>query len=250
MPLLKGKMKGKKSRKQERTQYPVVDSKLFAPISWTKHLLTTHPIEFISTVGRINRELVADVAPFATCLDTSYDPPYVTFAVSLRQHSTLREEQRNSKMNTYLNIKQNGLFVVNVPGSHLIPCLDHISRPCYRENLKYKVKESSLTMISPYFLLEKHQVCPPLIKECLAHLECKTVDIHRPRKSDHYLITGGVLGISYDESLGRDLHDIKTNLVNRVFHHFGTTPETPSIRHIATLEPDCYRTNVLFKAEK
>lgn len=239
-----------KSRTQERTQYPKVYDKIPVPISWTKHLLTTHPIEFISTIGRINGELIADVAPFATCLDTSYDPPYITLAISLRQHSTLRERPRNSKMNTYLNIRQNGLFVVNIPDKSLITKLDNLSRPCDREKLKHKVKESNLTMVSPFVLWERHPIHPPLIKECLAHLECKTVDIHRPSKSDHYIITGKVLGASYDKSLGKDLCNIRMNLVKRVFHHFGTAPTTPSIRYIASLKPEHYRTEILFRAEK
>src|SRR3989344_4961239 len=95
--------------------------------SWTKYLLTTHPVEFITTVGKIKGRLMPNIAPFATCLDTSYEPPYITFSASLRQHGINSKHQGDYKMNTYLNIKQNGMFIVNVPDRSLLEILDIVA---------------------------------------------------------------------------------------------------------------------------
>lgn len=216
--------------------------------NWTKYLLTTHPIEFITTIGRVNGKIMPNIAPFATCLDTSYEPPYVTFSAALRQHGVHSKHQGNHKMNTYLNIRQNGMFVVNVPGADLLPVLDTIAYPYKRKELEDKIEKAGLTKLNP-FVLSKEEHYPPLIAECLAHLECQTVDIHRPAKSDHYNITGEVLGASYDASLGLRLDEIREKIVKRHFHHFGSVSEKQGLRFVGYVNPFCIET-ITFGLEK
>ena len=227
--------------------YASHDSKIQVPIERTSHLLVTHPIEFITTIGRVKGKLMPNIAPFATCLDTSYRPPYITFAAALKQHAIQGYQQTNSRMNTFSNIRQNGLFVVNVPGKKLLSLLDTIAYPYQRKKLEDKIDKAGLTKIEP-FVLSEHEIYPPLIEECLAHLECETVDIHRPKKSDYYLITGRVVGASYDESLGED-DEVRLNLARNVFHHFGASSEDPSIRYLGFIKPDSTRT-ITFKLEE
>ena len=118
----------KEAEELERS-YNSPDSKQLVSPDWTKYLLVTHPIEFITTVGRVNGKIIVDVAPFATCLDTSYYPPYVTISCNLKQHSVQNKNQNGRLMNTLCNIKQNGLFVVNVPGKELLNVLNILAYP-------------------------------------------------------------------------------------------------------------------------
>ncbi len=216
--------------------------------SWTKYLLTTHPVGFITTIGKVNGRIMPNVAPFATCLDTSYEPPYITFSAALKQHGVHSKHQGNHKMNTYLNIRQNGTFIVNIPDRGLLNVLGIIAYPYKREDLEDKIKKAKLTKLNPFVLSESEHY-PPMIAECLAHLECRTVDIHRPARSDHYNITGEVVGASYDVSLGLRLDEIRENLVRRSFHHFGSVSEKPCLRFIGYINPDSIET-ITFGLEK
>ncbi len=147
----------------------------------------------------------------------------------------------STRMNTYLNILQNGLFVVNTPDKSLLPKLDIIAYPYRRQFLEDKIEKAGLTMLSPFVLPSSYSAYPPLIKECLAHLECIVVDIHRPNGSDHYIVTGRVIGASYDESLGDNIDDniddFRNRLVERIFHHFGSSVNDRSARFIGKVIP-------------
>jgi len=239
--------------------YAENDGKVKVDPSWTKYLLTTHPVEFITTIGRVNETLKTDIAPFATCLDTSYNPPYIQLSCAIRQHVAHGELPTMAKMNTYLNIRQNGLFIINVPPKELLledlqrkwphGLLDIVGKPYPRKELKDKIFLAGLTKIEPFVLSGKFDVYPPLIKECLAHLECEVVDIHRPKKSDHYNITGEVVGASYDTILGKNIDEIRWNLAKRVWHHFGSRVFNPSERLIGYICPRELSTNLSFHLE-
>src|SRR3989344_867021 len=168
--------------------YKLSKQKIVAPIGWTKYVMTTHPIVFITTIGKVGKRLIAGVAPFATCLDTSYEPPYVTFSAACRQHSIAGGPIKKGKMNTYLNILQYKTFIVNIPGRDLLKKMDVVAVPYDREEYRYKISLAGLTKAEPV-QLSVNKIYPPLIEECLVHLECKVVDIHRPKGSDHWNIT-------------------------------------------------------------
>ncbi|HLD06482.1 MAG TPA: flavin reductase family protein [Candidatus Nanoarchaeia archaeon] len=230
-------------------EYQEPGTKVQVPVGWTKYLLVTHPVEFITTIGRVNGKMMSNIAPFATCLDTSYDPPYVTFAAALRQHAVHGQPQTSARMNTYSNIRQNGMFIVNVPDRSLLPVLGIVARPYPRKDLEDKIKKAGLGKVQPLVLPKKHEVYPPLIAECLAHLECEAIDIHQPKRSDHYLVTGEVVGASYDMSLGDDVETVRVNLARRVFHHFGADSRDPAQRHIGYIQPDMVKT-ITFRLEE
>ena len=227
--------------------------------SWTKYLLTTHPVEFITTIGRANGKLKTDIAPFATCLDTSYEPPYIQISCAAKQHVEHGQKPTRAKMNTYLNIKQNNMFIVNVPPKELLfadiyerwsdQLLDIIAKPYPRDKLEDKIVLANLTKVKP-FVLRKHILYPPLIEQCLAHLECRVVDIHRPRGSDHYNITGKVVGTSYDKQIGGYLDEIRENLAIRVWHHFGSRVDNSTRRFIGFIKPTEIETQITFHLEK
>ncbi|MEK6825485.1 MAG: flavin reductase [Nanoarchaeota archaeon] len=237
----------KKEKETIERQY--IDLKMPCSPSWTKYLLTTHPIEYISTIGRVKGRVMTNVAPFATCLDTSYNPPYVQFSCALQQHAVQGQAQQKSRMNTYSNILQNGLFIVNIPHQELLEQLDTIAYPYKREELEDKIAKAHLTKMKPFVLPKKYSVYPPLIGECLAHLECVVLDIHRPKGSDHYNITGEVIGASYNQSLGNNPDDVRLNLVKQTFHHFGASSQKPSERYIGSIQSTT-RQALTFKLEE
>ena len=249
------KMRKIQPTRHEREEEKIIQSyceakgKVEVSVAWTKYLLTTHPIEFITTVGRINGKLMTDICPIATCLDTSYEPPYVTFSLALKQHSLHGQKPSKDKMNTYLNLRQNGLFIVNVPGRELLGILNIIAQPYKRKELEDKIAKAGLTKATPFTLNKNYNIYPPLIQECLAHLECRVVDIHRPKGGDHYNITGEVISASYDSPLGKNPDEVRLNLTKRVFHHFGASSENPSLRYIAYLSPDSCET-ITFHLER
>ncbi len=233
----------------ENLSFASPNTKIQVSPDWTKYLMTTHPIQFVSTIGRINEKLMTNIAPFATCLDTSYRPPYLTFAAAIKQHAVQDQPQTNSKMNTYSNIRQNGLFVVNIPDKTLLRVLDIVAHPYQRKDLEDKIAKAGLTKVSPFVLSKRYGMYPPLIKECLAHLECEVIDVHRPKGSDHYLITGKVVGASYDEVLGKEIDEIRNNLAGMVFHHFGASSKDPSIRFIVCHAKPQFEKTITFKLE-
>lgn len=223
-------------------------SKIQVPPSWAKHLLSTHPVVFITTVGLVEGKEIPGVAAFATCLDTSYEPPYVTFSTAAKQHSVVGGSKNEGEPNTLTNIKQNGFFVVNVPGKNLIEKLDIIAFPYERDSYLDKLGLAKLTKQEPFALSGK--TCyPPLIGECLAHLECEVVDIHRPEGSDHFNVTGRVLAASYDKQLGDNLDEMRLSLAKQIFHHFGSDPKTQE-RYFAFLEVSKRPGSLVFQLEK
>ncbi|MBI5803422.1 flavin reductase [Candidatus Pacearchaeota archaeon] len=230
--------------------YTKPSGKIEVSPDWTKYLLATHPVVFITTIGKASGRFKTDIAPFATCLDTSYNPPYVQISCAVNQHVEHGQQPTKAKMNTFLNINQNGLFIVNVPPRELLSKLDIVAKPYPRGKLEDKIVLAKLTKIEPFILPRIYGIYPPLIAECLVHLECKVVDIHRPKGSDHYNITGQVVDASYDESLGRDIDEIRERLVKRIWHHFGSKASNPNKRFIAYLEKDEIATSVTFHLEK
>lgn len=227
-------------------QFP--HSKIEAPVSWTKHFMSTHPVVFITTIGIINNKLITGIAPIATCIDTSYEPPYITFSTAIKQHSLVGGLTNKGQTNTFLNIKEFGSFIVNIPPKKLIKELDILCFPYNRKNYKDKIKRAGLNKIQPIKLSSK-KIYPPIIKECLAHIECEVVDIHQPPKSDHYNITGKVVGVSYDKNLGKDLDKIKINLARKIFHHFGSSGNQKE-RYIGFVRTSKRKSSLIFRLEK
>lgn len=231
------------------SSYKIPKNKKECSPDWTKYILVTHPVQFISTIGRVNGKIITNVAPFATCLDTSYQPPYVTFSCAINQHSIRGQSKTNSKMNTYLNIIQNGLFIVNTPDRSLLTKLDIVSYPYLRKHLEDKIEKAGFTKLSPFILSIKHKLYPPIIQECLVHLECEVVDIHCPKGSDHSLITGRVVGASFDKNLGNTIDKVRCNIAKRAFHHFGASVSNPSNRFIGYVKPSSVPA-ITFKLEQ
>lgn len=225
------------------------------PVSWTSVLMSTHPVVFVTTIGKVGDKIVPGVAVIATCLDTSYRPPYVSFSTAVYQHLVNKMKTGGRRhTNTYLNIRQHRLFVVNLPSIELISKMDILARPYRREECKDKIEAAGLRKVEPFCLHRHHNVYPPLIGACLAHLECEVVDIHRPKGSDHYTVTGKVVSCSYSRRLEGErerptIDDIRKNLAERTWHHFGRS-QSGGERFLLTGMSQKVKTNLRFCLEK
>lgn len=222
--------------------------KIVGLVNWTKHLLPMHPIVFISTVSQHN---IDNAAVFATCVDTSYNPPQVTFASAVKQHRLT--DGKDSVNNIYIqdtlrNIRETGMFIVNIPGIDIAEAMKELAYP-YAHGVD-EIKKAGLTKLDP-FVLSEDPVYPKIIGECLAHLECRLVlcGDYLPHESDHFLITGEVVGVSYDESLGNNLEEIRQNLTKRVFGQLGAS-EKPNTRLIGKIKIEELQNTLIFEAER
>jgi len=224
-------------------------AKIKAPLNWTKHLLPAHPIVYVTTVSDGG---IDNCAVFATCEDTSYNPPQVSFASSIKQHRVIDfphgKIEESVIQDTLSNIRNNGRFIVNVPGINLARHMKELSYP-YPPEIDETEKAGLTKRSAPNFSLGRP--CPKIIEECLAHLECELVSygIFRPRKSDHYLVTGRVIGVSYDSLLGSELDEIKRNLVSQVFFQIGASPK-PNTRYIGRMTLEELPDTLIFESER
>lgn len=122
-----------------------------------------------------------NIITLAWSMPTSHNPPMVAISVSPERysHKLIR------------NLKE---FVVNVPTDKLA----RESLFCGRRSGRYtrKFEEARLTP-------EKAKmVKPPIIKECIAHLECRVVN--EVKTGDHTVFIGKVITAYADEHLFRN----------------------------------------------
>ncbi len=126
-------------------------------------------------------------------MPTSFDPPLVAISVSPRRYShRLIEETKE--------------FVVNVPTIEIARETLFCGRVSGRKHDKFK--ETPLTA------LPAKKVKAPIIKECVAHLECKLVQ--KVATGDHTVFVGEVLAAHANEGV----FDNKFNIskVSPIYH--------------------------------
>lgn len=222
--------------------------KVIASIYWTKHFLPMHPIVYISTVSK---DGIDNAAVFATCMDTSYNPPQITFASAIKQHRLADTPDVNPTFHiqdTLRNIQETAMFIVNVPGIEIAETMKELAYP-YDYGID-EIEKARLTKLDP-FVLSLETVYPKIIGECLAHLECRSIlnGIYLPHESDHFLITGKVVCASYDENLGNNLKEIRQNLTKKVFGQLGAS-EKPNTRLIGKILISELQNTLIFEAER
>ena len=159
-------------------------------------LLSPGPVTLLSSQyrGQPNLMAVAWAAP------VSLDPPLIGVAIHpsrLTHEFVSRSEQ----------------FALNVPHLELIAATHRCGMVSGRDGDKFVL--TGLTPAPPT------EIAPPLVEECLAHLECGVVE--RVRLGDHDLFVGHVLALSADEEAfdttwqvgeegGQNLHHLGENL--------------------------------------
>ena len=128
-----------------------------------------HPMHtvLVSCVGKNGKP---NIITLAWAMPTSINPPLVAISIAPRRHShTLIEETRE--------------FVVNIPTMDILKETLFCGRVSGKDHDKFK--EAGLTP------LPARKVKPPIIEECVAHLECK---LHSQfTTGDHTIFVGEIL---------------------------------------------------------
>ncbi|MEM2953154.1 MAG: flavin reductase family protein [Candidatus Bathyarchaeia archaeon] len=163
-----------------------------------------HPMHtvLVSCVGKAGKP---NIITLAWAMPTSMHPPLVAVSIGPRRHShALIEETRE--------------FVVNVPTTDILNETLFCGRVSGKNHDKFK--ETGLTP------LPARKVKPPIIKECVAHLECKLHD--KFVTGDHTVFVGEVVEAYADkEALAGDKYNLEK--AQMIFHLGGD--------EFATLQP-------------
>lgn len=140
-------------------------------------------------------------------MPVSMRPPLVAISVSPRRHShSLIEETKE--------------FVVNIPTMDMLDRTVFCGTKSGRTHDKFK--EAGLTQLSA------KKVKPPLIRECVGHLECK---LHvQFTAGDHTIFVGRIVEAHVDKGVFTDSYDLQK--ARMIFHLGGDK--------YSTLEPNVF----------
>lgn len=147
--------------------------------------LQVGPPSSVVLVTSISKNGQPNIITLGMYMPISINPPLITIGVS-------------SKRFSHHLIMETGEFVVNIPPKRLAKTTDLCGTISGRETDKFK--ETKLTSISA------EKVQPPLIKECMAHLECKVVATYEI--GDHTLFVGEIVHATVNSNLYKDSFDV------------------------------------------
>ena len=163
-----------------------------------------HPMHtvLVSCVGKTGKP---NVLPLAWAMPTSRDPALVAISVGLSRYS-------------HGLIEETGEFVVNLPTVEIIK----ETLACGRISGKTSDKFAE-TGLTP---LPAQKVKAPIIKECVAHLECK---LHSQLKTgDHAIFVGEVVAAYTNKGVFTDTYDV--DKVQMLYHLGGNVFATLDTR--------------------
>jgi flavin reductase (DIM6/NTAB) family NADH-FMN oxidoreductase RutF len=159
-------------------------------LSRAYRLLHPRNVVMVSCIDRTGK---ANIVTLAWSMPTSFDPPLVAISVSPRRYShKLIEETKE--------------FVVNVPTIEIARETLFCGRVSGRTHDKFE--EAPLTA------LPAKRVQAPIIKECVAHLECRLVQ--KIPTGDHTIFVGEILAAHVNEGVFDGKFDISK--VNPIYH--------------------------------
>jgi len=171
------------------------------PVSSANRLINHGPVILVTSQYEGARNIVT----LAWNTPVSHSPMLVAIAVAKKHYSTEL-------------ITKSGEFVINVPNVNLLKQVQYCGSVSGRNEDKFK--NSGLTPEPA------NKVKPPLIKECIANLECKVVQTIS--SGDHSLFIGEVLAASAEEGLFDGIIDTDDQRA-KTLHHLGgdsyTTPD-------------------------
>jgi flavin reductase (DIM6/NTAB) family NADH-FMN oxidoreductase RutF len=154
-----------------------------------------HPMHTV-LVTSIGKSGNTDIITLAWVMPTSINPPLVALSISPRRHSH----------SLILETKE---FVVNIPTMDILNETFLCGSVSGRDHDKFK--ESGLTAI------QAKRVKPPIIKECVAHLECK---LHSQLQTgDHTVLVGEVVEAYADKDAFKRTYDLEK--AEMIFHMGG-----------------------------
>ena len=165
-----------------------------------------HPMHtiLVSCVGKNGKP---NVLPLAWAMPTSREPALIAISVGLNRYS-------------HGLIKETDEFVINIPTVDIIQETLACGRTSGRDHDKFG--ETGLTP------MPARKVKAPIVKECIAHLECK---VHSQFKTgDHTVFVGEIVEAYADEGVFTDKYDVEKA---RLLYHLGGNI-------FATLDPNVY----------
>jgi len=164
--------------------------KLKADLSTASRLL--HPMHtvLLSCIGKRGRP---NIITLAWAMPTSSNPPLIAVSIRPERHS-------------FALIEETKEFVINIPTIDLLKETLFCGRRSGKECDKFK--ETNLTP------LPARKVKPPIIKECIAHLECK---LHSQfTTGDHTIFIGEIVEAYADRESFAGQYNLKT--ARMIFH--------------------------------
>ena len=164
------------------------------PLSRAHRIVNHGPVVLVTTQvenGSPNIMAVAWIAP------VSQVPPLVAISVGNGHYS-------------HRLVSESGEFVVNVPSSSMASKVMVCGKVSGRDIDKFK--KARLTPIPA------KEVGPPLVEECIGHLECR-LD-HEVRVGDHTLFIGRVVKAWVEEGLFKETWRIDKE-GGKALHHLG-----------------------------
>lgn len=165
-----------------------------------------HPMHTV-LVSCIGKDGKPNIITLAWAMPTSINPPLIVVSIAPSRHS-------------YALIEETKEFVVNIPTLKILEETLFCGRRSGRDHDKFK--ETNLTP------LPAKKVKPPIIKECVAHLECKLYE--QITTGDHALFVGEIVEAYVDKEAFTDKYDLEK--AKMIFHLGGN--------HFATLEPKVF----------
>jgi flavin reductase (DIM6/NTAB) family NADH-FMN oxidoreductase RutF len=157
-------------------------------------------------VTSVDKNGKPNVITMSWVMPTSFDPPMVAISIRPERYS-------------YSLIKQSREFVVNIPTAKLVKEVMICGTTSGANTDKF-----SKTKMTP---LPAKKVKPPIIKECIAHLECKIAE--EMKTGTHILIVGNVLAAYAEKKAFLEkryiVESIPLLLALQDYPHLFTTPQ-------------------------
>jgi len=167
--------------------------KVEVPLSSSYRLMHPRLVVLVSCVDKAGK---ANAITLAWSMPVSINPPIVAMSIAPKRYShQLIEETKE--------------FVINIPTMDIVRETLFCGRRSGRTYDKFK--ETHLTT------LPAKMVKPPIIKECVAHLECKLE--RQITIGDHTLFIGRVLTAHANEGIFDEKFDVKK--VKPIYHMGG-----------------------------
>jgi flavin reductase (DIM6/NTAB) family NADH-FMN oxidoreductase RutF len=169
-----------------------------------------HPMHtvLVSCIGKTGKP---NIVTLAWAMPTSINPPLVAISIAPQRYShSLIEETRE--------------FVVNIPTMEILKETLFCGRRSGRNYDKFK--ETGLTP------QPARRVKPPIIKECIAHLECK---LHSQfTTGDHTIFVGEIVEAYAEKEAFTDVYNLEK--AEMIFHIGGD--------EFATLKPKVFKPKI------
>jgi flavin reductase (DIM6/NTAB) family NADH-FMN oxidoreductase RutF len=145
------------------------------------NLFQAGPPSVVVMVTAADTDGRANIITLGMYMPISHTPPLVCIGIAPRRFS-------------HNLIARSGEFVVNIPSIDLVHEMHFCGTKSGRDLDKFTAKR-----LTP---IPASKVGPPLINECIGHLECRVVQTHTC--GDHTLFIGEVIAASADERVLTD----------------------------------------------